>query len=152
MSDPVYTGWPKTKTFPTLRRYFQEVFLHMKVIFCRVYWTSNVEHVWWISSVSVDIFSCYSCSNRHGNKKYFLPAFYWNTWAKGPPAAWTTAFSFRFDCTTLFLIVSSDILSHVARMSIGHFQRWALTDSLTSLNPRGAGGLILPPPPPGYWQ
>ena len=87
--------------------------------------------MWWISSVSVNIFPCHSFPYNENKNCVF--ASYWNTWAKGPPAARATAFSLRSHRPILFLIVSSDILSHVARMSIGHFQRWALTDSWTSL-------------------
>ena len=67
------------KTFPTLCRYFQEVCLgRYEGDILQAYWTFNLEHVWWISCVSVNIFHVIHF-NKHGNKNTFLPAFFWNT-------------------------------------------------------------------------
>ena len=71
-------GGPE-KTFPTLRSYFQEVFLGMKVIFCRcieqypIYSMCDEFHPY--RSISFHVIR----SNRHGYKNYFFASLFIGT-------------------------------------------------------------------------
>ena len=117
---------------PTLRRYFQEIFLDMKVMFCK-WLVSNLEHAcndfFWYRSTSFHVI----CSDSHENKKLRFCQFFFIGARERKYLQQPQASSLRFHYPLLFLIVSSDFLSHVAGMAIDHLQRWALTVSWTSL-------------------
>ena len=126
----VHTGWPK-KTSPTLRKYFQEVFLDTKVIFskCIKYPIWNTCDEFYPSrSINFHVIR----SDTHENKNCVFARVFIGTRERKhllQPEPQTTVFSLRFHCPILFLIVSSDILSlwQDGHWPNDHLQRWALS-------------------------